>query len=324
MFKESQGASVVAPVALFLAAVLLIAATAGCSSSDPSAPTPSPSGVYVSGNGLISVGSQTATMMISIAPGVSRAPQVATGLMHIGVNDFENLVGTYAPESDNQVALTSAPGAAAADPYVFIGKLEGSTITGTLSGGSISGTEAVSLAATSVPIEAVVLLGPWDFSHEITIETASRGVVDPCPIPGDQLSRTITDSCQDRFQVEVEGNLLPANTCNDTCLPDLELTTGSLDGSKLTLHIPEVDEPTTPAGRLFSKALAGCNIVWTGQVEMDFITGNTQLVNLQTQCLGSGDSCDPYCTDGQLSQACVVNYELDITRCVGASCDCPK
>ena len=70
-------------------------------------------------------------------------------------------IGTIEEHEKNsdriQVALSSVPGLSAAGPYNFIGKLEGSTITGTLSGGNVSGTVPVTLAATSVPAEAVVL-----------------------------------------------------------------------------------------------------------------------------------------------------------------------
>ena len=322
MQKVLCGTGVLAPVVLLSAVVLVIAATAGCSSSsDPSGPTPSPTGNDVSGNGSVPVGGQTATMMINIAAGTTRAPQTAVGRLHIGVNEFENLTGEYSPELDHQVALTSASGVTAASPYAFIGKLEGSTITGTLSGGAVSGEVPVSLAASSVPIEAVVLLGPWDFTHEVRVATLAGGI-DPCPVPSE--FRTITDSCADRYQVEIEGNMLPAVSCRENCLPSVDMAGGSLEGNKLTLHLPEVGEPTTPANRLFSMNLPGCNVIWTGQVELDARTGDTTLVNLVSECQGSGDSCDPYCTNGRLDPACAVSYELELTRCVGGSCACPS
>lgn len=323
MLERSHGAGMATPVALMSAAVLVVAATAGCSSGggDPTGSGPSPTGNYVSANGSIQVGGQMATMMVNIASANGTpAPQVARGLLHIGVNDFENLVGTYVPESDGRVALASAPGVTAATPYLFTGKLEGSTISGSLSGGGINGTASVVLAASSVPIEGVVLLGPWNFDHEISVGTLVDGV-DPCPVPTG--SRIITDGCSDRYQIEVEGNMLPADSCTDSCLPDLDLATGSLNGSKLTLQIPKLGEPTTPPNRLFSVEISGCTLIWTGQIELDVATGRALPVNLVSECQGSEGACDPFCTNGRLSSACVVNYELDLTRCTG-ECECPS
>ena len=313
MFTDRRP-GIFAPAFLFSLAVVLIAVTVGCSSSsDPTGPAPSPDGNYVSANGAVQVGPKTATMMINIGAGTTTA-LTASGRLHIGVNEFENLRGDYRPEADHQVALSSPPGASLADPYVFIGKLEGSTITGSLSGGNVSGTVAVTLAATSVPAEAVVLLGAWNYSHEIRVGTLANAV-DPCPVSPE--FRTITDSCSDRYHVEIEGNLLPADSCGDSCLPDVDLATGTLDGTTLTLQIPEVGEPTSPANRLFSMNLPSCTVIWTGSVALDGTSGDTSLVNFVSECQGSGGSCDPYCTAGRLNAECVVSYELDLTRCEG-------
>ena len=100
-------------------------------------------------------------------------------------------------------------------------------------------------------------------------------------------------------------------------MPDVDLATGTLDGTTLTLQIPEVGEPTSPANRLFSMNLPGCTVIWTGSVALDGTSGDTSLVNLVSECQGSGGSCDPYCTDGQLNAECVVSYELDLSRCEG-------
>lgn len=309
------------PVLLFALTLVLIAVGGGCSSSsDPSGTGPSPTGNYVSGRGLVPIGSQAATMMINIGAGSAGATRAATGRLQIGANEFENLVGEYRPESENQVALGSAPGVIAAEPYAFLGNLEGSTITGSLSGGNVSGTVPVTLAATSVPIEAVVLLGSWDYSHAVSVGVSFDGV-DPCPVPAEY--RTITESCFDRYQIEIDGDTLPATSCGEVCLPDVDLATGSLDGTRLTLQIPEVGEPTTPANRLFSIDLPGCEVIWTGAVELNGLSGETTLVNLLSECRGSGTGCDPYCTNGRLHSACGVRYELGLDRCEGG-CECPK
>ena len=294
---------------LALAALLITAGCSSCSKNNPT-PQPTPPQNFVSANGAFTVGGQPTTMMINIS-GTTRAARPASGLLHVGVNTFIQMAGTYNPDG-NEIALQDTGGT-----NTFVGQVAGTTINGTFSEGATQ--TQITLAATDIPIEAALVLGPWDFTHSFTIEASTKGVVDNCAVPAGT-PRTITAACNDRYQVQINGNNIPADACGGTCLPDLELATGTLDGSTLTIFIPEVGESTQ--GRIATLQLAGCNVAITGDVEIDFLAETTKLVNVDTECIGAGGECDTYCTNGKLDPDCLLNYQLSFTRCEGGSCAC--